>query len=308
MTRRGPRRVRGARTRQRAFVSARRAAEGRLWIREAVLRGLRTRAGGRGGALLTEEPVRAQTVSRRTWNFDQARRSEDWRSLLLAGVSRRVRRPSGRKQVPLVGASGVRADGTRHRLGVTRRPGESQRAWEGLVRDRSRRGLAGRQLQLVVTEGCVGWAAARQRVSPRAAPQRCGVPTRRQLLGAGRRRDHAARKAEAQAIEQATSRSEAEGQAPAVAPRGRDLSPQLLTRWRRELPELLACCQSPRALWRQLRRTQVRERCVVEGRRRTRPMGCVVTVHRGERRIFSRFNRFHLEWRQQTLRQLTPVA
>ena len=144
-------------------------------------------------------------------------------------------------------------------------------------------------------------------LSPRGASALWG-PHASPAAGAGRRRDHAARKAEAQAIEQATSRSEAEGQAQAFAPRGRDLSPQLVTRWLRELPELLACCPCPRALWRQLRRTQVRERCVVEGRRRTRPMGCVVTVPRVERRIFSRFNRLNLEWRQQTLRQLTPVA
>ena len=181
-------------------------------------------------------------------------------------------------------------------------------AGEGLVLDLSRRGLAGRPLQLVVPEGCVGLAAARQRVSPRAAPQRCGVPKLRHLLGAVRRREHAARKAEAQALYPATSRSEAEGQAPAFAPRWRALSPQLVTRLRRALPELLAFFPCPRALWRQLRTTQVSERCVVEVRRRTHPMGCVVTVHRVERRIVSLFNRFHLEWRQQTLYQFIQVA
>ena len=146
VTRLGTLRVRVARTRQRAFLPAglmrleRRAAEVLLLIREAFLRGLSTRTVGRVVALVTEEPVSAQTVSRLTRDLDQAvaqfhqaRLSDDWRYLFLDGVSLRVRRPSGRKRVQLLVAYGVRVDGTRHLLGFTRSTGESQVAWEGLL-------------------------------------------------------------------------------------------------------------------------------------------------------------------------------
>lgn len=72
VTRLGPLRVRVARTWQRAFLPtglaqlARRAPAVMMLIREAFLRGLSTRAVGRVLALLTEEPVSAQTVSRLT--------------------------------------------------------------------------------------------------------------------------------------------------------------------------------------------------------------------------------------------------
>jgi len=72
VTRRGTLQIRVARTRQQAFLPAglarweRRAPEILLLIREAFLRGLSTRAVGRGVALLTEEAVSAQTVSRLT--------------------------------------------------------------------------------------------------------------------------------------------------------------------------------------------------------------------------------------------------
>lgn len=72
VTRLGTVRVPVARTRQRAFLPAglvrleRRVAEVLLLIREAFLRGLSTRAVGRMVALLTEEAVSAQTVSRLT--------------------------------------------------------------------------------------------------------------------------------------------------------------------------------------------------------------------------------------------------
>jgi putative transposase len=321
VTRLGTLRVRVARTRQRAFLPTglsrleRRAAEVLLLIREAFLRGLSTRAVGRVVALITEEPVSAQTVSRLTRDLDQAvaqfhqaRLTDDWQYLFLDGVSLRVRRPGGRKRVQLLVAYGVRANGTRQLLAFTRSTGESQAAWEGLLLDLYRRGLEGRQLQLVVTDGCVGLAAALQTVYPRAAHQRCWVHKLRNLLGAVRRRDHVAVKADAQGIYQASSRQEAEGQARAFALRWREAYPQLVTRLLRDLPELLAFFQCPRPLWRKLRTTNVIERCFVEVRRRTRPMVCFVNVQSVERIIFSIFNRFNLEWGRRTLHQFTQVA
>lgn len=56
---------------------------------------------------------------------------------------------------------------------------------------------------------------------------------------------------------------------------GRDAYPQLVTRLLRDLPELLAFFQCPRSLGRKLQTTRVIERCFVEVRRRTRPMGCL---------------------------------
>lgn len=321
VTRLGTLRVRVARTRQRAFLPAglvrleRRAAEVLLLIREAFLRGLSTRAVGRVVALITEEPVSAQTVSRVTRELDQAvaqfhraRLSADWHYLFLDGVSLRVRRPSGRQRVQLLVAYGVRANGTRQLLAFTRSTGESQAAWEGLLQDLYRRGLEGHQLQLVVTDGCAGLAAALQTVYPRVAHQRCWVHKLRNLLSAARRRDHAAMKTDARAIYQAASRSEAEGHAQAFARRWRDAYPQLVARLLRDLPELLAFFQCPRALWRKLRTTNVIERCFVEVRRRTRPMVCFVNVQSVERISFSIFNRFNLEWHQRTLRQFTQAA
>ncbi len=113
----------------------RRAAEVLLLIREAFLRGLSTRAVGRVVALLTEEPVSAQTVSRVTRDLDQAVAqfhqaplTDDWRYLFLDGVSLRVRRPGRRKRVQLLVAYGVRSDGTRQLVAFTRSTGESQAA------------------------------------------------------------------------------------------------------------------------------------------------------------------------------------
>jgi transposase-like protein len=321
VTRLGTLQIRVARTRQQAFLPTglarleRRAPEVLLLIREAFLRGLSTRAVGRVVGLLTEEAVSAQTVSQLTRDLDQAVAqfhqaplTDDWGYLFFDGVSLRVRRPGGRKRVQLLVAYGVRADGRRQLLAFTRSTGESQAAWEGLLHELYRRGLEGRHLQLIVTDGCPGLAAALQTVYPRVAHQRCWVHKLRNLLSATRRRDHVAVKADAQAIYRASSRSEAVAQAHAFAQRWRDPYPQLVTRLVQDLPELLAFFQCPRPLWRTLRTTNVIERCFVEVRRRTRPMVCFVNVQSVERIIFSIFNRFNLQWRQCTLRQFTQAA
>ena len=99
--------------------------------------------------------------------------SDDWVYLFLDGVSLKVRRPCGRQRVQMLVAYGVRADGSRQLLGFLRSRGESQAAWEGLLEDLYRRGIKGRNLALIVTDGCAGLAAAIETVYPRALHQRC---------------------------------------------------------------------------------------------------------------------------------------
>jgi transposase-like protein len=177
-----------ARPRQQSFLPAgltrlqRRAPEVTLLIREAFVRGIRSRPVGRLLALVTEEPVSAQTVSQVTRELDQAVAQfhraplgADGQSLFLDGGSLRGRRPSGRKRVQLLVAYGIRADGTRQLLAFTRSQGESQAAWAGVLQDRYRRGLHGARLALIVTDGCAGVAAALQTIDPRVAHQRCWV-------------------------------------------------------------------------------------------------------------------------------------
>jgi putative transposase len=170
VTRFGTIRLRIARTREKSFLPVglrrfqRRAEEVSLLIREAFLRGISTRQVGRVVATITGETVSAQTVSKLTRDLDeavrqfhQARLSDDYLYLFLDGVSLRVRRPTGRKQVQMLVAYGIRQDGSRHLLAFLRSQGEGQADWEALLQDLYRRGLEGRALQLILTDGCVGF-------------------------------------------------------------------------------------------------------------------------------------------------------
>jgi len=315
-------RLRIARTRDKNFLPnglqrfQRRADAVALLIREAFLRGVSTRQVGRIVAILTKEPVSAQTVSQLTRDLDEAvrqfhnsRLDDDWRYLFLDGVSLKVRQRAGRKRVHMLVAYGVKKDGTRRLLAFMRSPGESQQAWEGFLGDLYQRGLEGKKLRLIVTDGCAGLAAAIQTIYPRVHHQRCWVHKMRNILEGTRKRDHGELKADAQAIYQAGSKKAAEVAFRALALRWRKEYPRIVKRLQQDLPELLAFYNEPRSLWRKVRTTNIIERCFVEVRRRTRPMVCFVNVKSVDRIIFSIFNRFNLDWSQRrTLKLFTHAA
>jgi putative transposase len=314
-------RLRIARTREKSFLPVglrrfqRRAEEVSLLIREAFLRGISTRQVGRVVATITGEAVSAQTVSKLTRDLDEAVRqfhqaqlSDDYVYLFLDGVSLRVRRPTGRKQVQMLVAYGIRQDGSRHLLAFLRSQGEGQADWEALLQDLYRRGLEGKALQLILTDGCAGLAAAIRTVYPRVRHQRCWVHKMRNILEKARKSDYDEVKAGAQAIYLAESRAQAEAAFRRFRARWRGRYPGVVRRLGKDLPELLSFFAFPRHLWRKLRTTNVIERCFVEVRRRTRPMVCFVNVESVDRIIYSIFQRFNLEWKTRTLNLFTQAA
>lgn len=314
-------RLRIARARGKSFLPSglkafqRRTPELAMLIREAFLRGLSTRQVGRVVSTLTGEVVSAQTVSRLIRDLDEAVRefhraplADEWAYLFLDGVSLRVRRPTGRKRVQMLVAYGVRRDGRRQLLAFLRSQGESQSAWEGLLGDLYRRGLQGEKLELILTDGCAGLAAAIQTVYPRVLHQRCWVHKMRNILEHVRKRDYDEVKGGAQAIYRAESRRQAEAAFRRFRQRWQREYGPMVRRLERDLPELLSFFSFPRHLWKKLRTTNVIERCFVEVRRRTRPMVCFVNVKSVDRIIYSIFQRFTLEWKTRTLKLFTQAA
>jgi transposase-like protein len=259
VTKFGVLRLRIARSRKRGFLPEavkkfqRRADDVTLLIREAFLRGISTRQVGRVVATLTGEVVSPQTVSRITQSLDhtvrqfhQARLADDYAYLFLDGVSLHMRRPAGRQRVHMLVAYGVRQDGTRHLLAFLRSRGESQADWEGLLTDLYRRGLEGKKLLLIVTDGCAGLAAAIQTVYPRVGHQRCWVHKMRNILEHLRKRDYDEVKRDAQAIYGAESRTQAQAAFRRFRARWlRDYGP-MVRRLERDLPELLSFFVLPR--------------------------------------------------------------
>ena len=205
-------------------------------------------------------------------------------------------------------AYGIRQDGSRHLLAFLRSQGEGQADGEALLQDLYRRGLEGRSLGLILTDGCAGLAAAIRTVYPRVPHQRCWVHKMRNILEKVRQRDYDAVKQDAQAIYRAENRRQAEAAFRDFRRRWQREYGPMVRRLERDLPELLSFFSFPRHLWKKLRTTNIIERCFVEVRRRTRPMVCFVNVESVDRIIYSIFQRFNLEWKTRTLNLFTQAA
>jgi len=286
-----------------------------MLIREAFLRGISTRQVGRVVAMLTDEPVSAQTVSKLTRcldeqvrRFHRARLEDDWAYLFLDGIWLKVRQARGTRRVLLLVAYGIQRDGHRQLITFMRAKSESQNGWEGLLNDLKERGLAGRHLQLIVTDGCAGLAAALETVYPRVLHQRCWVHKMRNILEHVRRRDYDAVKRMAQAIYQADHRRGAQQAFRQFQLRWHSDYPSLVRQLEKDLPELLNFFQAPKTVWKKVRTTNVIERCFVEVRRRTRPMVTFVNIKSVDRIIFAIFNRFNQEWKNHALKLFTHAA
>jgi len=321
VTRLGVIRFRVRRTRKRSFLPRglstleRRAPEVAELIRQAFLRGIPTRGVGRVVALLTDEPVSAQTVSKLTRVLDRqveafhhAPLDDHWAYLILDGVWMKVRRAWGPQRVLLLVAYGVRPNGERQLLAFQRAKGESQAGWEGFLDNLLERGLRGQHLQLVITDGCAGLAAALQTVYPRARHQRCWVHKMRNICEAVRRRDHDRVKRDAQRIYQAASLVEARRAFLKFKWTWQQVYPRGVKGLDQDLPELLNFYAFPRHLWKKLRTTNAIERCFVEVRRRTRPMVVFTNVESVDRIIYAIFSRFNQDWQNRTLELFTQAA
>jgi transposase-like protein len=314
-------RFRVRRTRLRSFLPRllgafqRRAPEVAELIRQAFLRGIPTRSVGRVVALVTGEPISAQTVSRLTRvldaqvrAFQEAELEDDWAYLLLDGVWMKVRRSFGPQRVLLLVAYGIRANGERRLLAFVRARGESEAAWEGMLQNLFRRGLKGQHLKLVITDGCPGLAAALQTVYAGAPHQRCWVHKMRNLCEAVRRRDHDQVKLDLQKIYQAGCLAEARQAFRSFQRYWQSVYPRMVKSLEKDLPELLNFFAFPKHLWRKLRTTNAIERCFVEIRRRTRPMVVFTNVQSVDRIIYAIFNRFNEDWQNHTLELFTQRA
>lgn len=260
-------RFRVRRTRRQSFLPRmlrafeRRAPEVAELIRQAFLRGIPTRGVGRVVALVTEEAVSAQTVSklvkvldRQGEAFHQRRLDDGWAYRVLDGVWMKVRRSWGPQRVLLWVAYGIRPNGERQRLAFQRAKGESQAGGEGFLNTLRERGLLGEQWQMIITDGGAGLAAL-ETVYPRAQHPRCWVHKMRNLCEAVRRRDHDRVKRDAQAIYLAPSLARARRAFQRFQWNWQRLYPQVVKSLEKDLPERLNFYAFPKHLWRKLRTT-----------------------------------------------------
>lgn len=284
-------------------------------IVDAFVAGVATRRVGEVlEALLGEKPS-AATVSRiakeldaKAWQFHHRPLEDRWPFLVVDGVHMQVKGAAGLRTRVVLVAYAMDGQGNRQLLDFRLAQSESEADWSAFFQSLYQRGLRGKRLRLVISDGAPGIKAALQLVYPYAKQQRCWAHKLRNVLNQVRKTDQAAVKRGAQAIYLAQTRREAIQAFRGWKSTWQERYPKAVARLEKDLEALLAHFEFPAALRVKLRTTNAIERCFVEVRRRTRPISAFTNDASCERITYALIAHLNKRWSPNPLSAQTQTT
>jgi putative transposase len=280
-------------------------------LKAVFLLGVSTRQSGRALATLVEDAVSAATVSAVAKALDASvscfhrrRLSDEYRYLVLDGVSVRIRLVGKVQRRMVLCAYGVTRQGRRELIDFQVVKAEGEDTWYGFLWNLWSRGLHGEFLELIATDGQAGLIRALGRLWAAVPHQRCWAHKLRNLENKLKASQRACLE-EAKLIYQAAHRTQALAEFRQWKRRWQRVAPRAVTCLQEDLEELLVFFDCPKAHWKRLRTTNVIERLFVEVRRRIRTMCAFTTRSSCERILFSVFERMNDQWSRHPLSAFT---
>lgn len=172
----------------------REAALNRL-ISECFFRGISTRDVGQVVEALSGSKISSSTVSRLTdqWKTEvlrwhQRKLIDQYVYLMFDGIWIKNRSLGNKRRLILV-AYGITGDGCREIIDYTFARSESTENWQKFLNNLMHRGLRGKNLKLITTDGCRGLASAIDMVFPTTSHQLCWAHKMRNILSHVKRAD-----------------------------------------------------------------------------------------------------------------------
>lgn len=270
------------------------AAIGRLFLQGVSTRRLK----GIARELFGQE-VSATTVSRTASYLDEELKqyqtrplSDDFPFLFLDGITQKVREIGVEKKVMLC-ALGLKEDGTKEMLSFRLVDQEDTDNWRAFLVDLKSRGLLGKTLRLITTDGNPGLLRAIKEIYPFLRVQRCIVHKLRNMATKLKRVHLKPCMAEAKDIFNAPSRREAIKRFKAWKQKWEVEEERAVRCMEKDLYHCLHYYSFPKELWKKVRTTNMLERDFREVRRRTRPMGFFPTDDSAQRIFYGVTNGIH---------------
>ncbi|MBI5956613.1 MAG: IS256 family transposase [Chloroflexi bacterium] len=281
-------------------------------VREVFLAGVSTRRVGEVLEPLMGGSVSAQTVSRMTKSLDAAVRAyhqrplpDDGRYLFLDGIVLKVKGAAKVHRKVVLTAYAIKTDGTRELIAFRVCASESGPQWEAFLNDLFRRGLQGKNLRLIITDGGSGLHEALQVVYGFVKRQRCWVHKMRNVLAKLPVKLRDACLAQLRTVYMAETKGSARQRYRSWAEYWSPLVPKAVACVEKDIDELLSFLDEPLGLASKLRTTNAIERAFREVRRRTRPMSCFNNDPSCERIIYAVFSHQNEKWKDRRLPQFT---
>jgi putative transposase len=281
-------------------------------VRESFLAGVSTRRVGEVLEPLLGGSVSASTVSEMTKVLDEQvrqyhhrRLEDDVVYLFLDAVYMSTKGPATATRKAVLTAYAIRKNGVRELLDFLVADSEGQAQWEAFLNHLYNRGLEGKRLRLVISDGGAGLKAAIQMVYPQAKHQRCWVHKMRNVVGRLKVRQREACVSQLRTVYQSKNITEARERYRAWAEAWRKEAPEAVASIEKDLEELLNFLSEPIELAKKLRTTNVIERSFREVRRRTNPMSSFNNRESCERIIYAIFTHQNDRWKDRPIPEVT---
>lgn len=272
-------------------------------IRRMYINGVSTRDVGEVLKGFLDIEISPSTVSKLARSLDSEvatyheRALDDlYEYLLLDGVNLKSREFGyGQKRVVLA-AVGIRTDGRRELIDFYTVRSESETEWVTFLNDLYRRGLKGKRLRLITTDGAPGIKLALQMVYPRIAHQRCWAHKLRNVANKLPKKHQTQCLDQAKLIYLSPTRTKAVQRFWEWSKNWRAVAPKAVECIEKDLRELLAFFSVPKHMRRKVRTTNSIERAFREVRRRTRPISCFNNDRSIERIVYGIASKLNDRW------------
>ena len=197
---------------------------------------------------------------------------------------------------PVFIAYGIHEKGQKEILHVRLGRSESESQWLGFMNELFAKGLTGKKLMLICTDGCPGLISALDMVYPYVKRQRCWAHKMRNVIQTCKKSDIKACVADAQKIYTARHKKEAVHFFKQFRNIWTKKNPAGVICLEKDLNELLAFYEYDQVLWKKIRTTNVIERTIEEIRRRTKVIGCFPDDNSCMRMVYALCTHFNTRW------------
>ena len=228
--------------------------------------------------------------------FQMTKVTDDVVFLYLDGIYLKHRDLLGSRRRPVLVAYAIHANGRREFIHFRVTKSESEQEWTKFLRELFGKGLEGKTLKLVISDGAPGLLLALDAIYPWVKHQRCWVHKMRNLSGKIKKRHEQECLAGARLIYQAGKRKGATEAFKRWKNRWQRIYPKVVRWLEQDLYALLAFIDFPKDLHVLLRTTNVIERGFGEVRRRTKVMGCLPSEKSIDRIVYARLHMLNHRW------------
>jgi len=252
-------------------------------------------------------PVSAQTVSKCTayledelTHYQERPLTDDVEFLFLDGITERVRDISVEKRVMLC-AYGIHATGQKEILSFRMTDVEDFASWRGFLVDLKSRGLLGKRLLLIITDGNPALLKALKEIYPFIKTQRCIAHKLRNVVVKLKRSQQEPCMRELRLMFAAGNRKEAVKIFKAWRSKWIVEAEAAVRCMDKNLAECLRYFDFDKSLWKSIRTTNILERAFREVRRRTRPMNLFPNESSANRIFYGVTKNLNQHWNENPL-------